>query len=73
MGTTDTTKRHPLHALYVGQSYGELGTLALRAQLAREGLVTGHGSAATERGAATLLAALGLAAAQLVAKLAGGQ
>ena len=71
MDTTDTTRLHPLHALYLRQSHGEVSTLALRARLAREGMATGHGAAATDRGAA-LLAGLGLAAARLVGTLTGG-
>ena len=68
----DRTKLHPLHALYLGQGHGEAGTLPLRARLAREGVVAGHGSPATGHGAATLRAGLGLAAAALaVAHLVG--
>jgi hypothetical protein len=72
MAMTDTTTLHPLHALYLGRSHGEVGTLGLRARLAREGAVAGQGPATVARGAGPLLAGLGLAAARVsAAHLAG--
>ena len=69
---TETTTRHPLHALYLGRSHGEVGTLGHRARLAREGAGAGQGPEQADRGAGTLLAGLGLAAARVsAAHLAG--
>ena len=78
MDTTDTAKHHPLHALYLGRSHGEAGTLPLRARLARNRGAANPFPLATGQVAATLLAGLGLAAAalaavRLVGKLTGGE
>ncbi len=71
MDTTNTTKLHPLHALYVGQSHGEATTLTFRVQLVREGVPAANGPATTDHRAAGLAAGLGLAIALAAAHLDG--
>ena len=73
MNTTDTTKLHPLHALYVGRNHGEPGTLALRARLAREGAAEGDtpSVAGPSAGGAGAAIVAGLVAFVLVGKLVG--
>ena len=65
-------ERNPLHAAYLGTSHGEVGTLGRRGRPTIE-----DGPVANDRGAGVLAAGLGLAAAvvaaELAAKLTGGQ
>ena len=74
---TETTTRHPLHALYLGRSHGEAGTIGLRARLARKEAAAGDGAATSDRAAALPtglgLAAATVAAARVVGKMTGSR
>ena len=70
MDTTEATKLHPLHALYLGQNHGEVATFVRRARFAQTGAAAANGPATPDRPAA-LVPGLGLAAA-LAAALQGG-
>ena len=70
MSTTDTTKPHPLHKLYLGRGLGETGTFALRARRAQTAPAEGDTPSVASPSAGAAVVA-GLVALVLVGKLVG--